>query len=67
MCEEVVQKTPEDGVLLEFRRVGNAVKVSAIDQNTGTEISIVGPYTAGKTELTRTAIQKLKYVMAKNN
>ncbi len=51
--------------LLEFRRIGNSVKVSAIDPLTAQEVSIVGPADAGQEELTRVAIRKLKYVMEK--
>lgn len=60
-----MRELPEQGVLIEFRRVGNSVKVSAIDQYTGTEISIVGPHTASEADLSRVAVQKLNYVMAK--
>lgn len=41
------------------------MKVSAIDADTGTEISIFGPLSASKDALTATAVNKLKYVMAK--
>ncbi len=51
--------------LIEFHRIGVSVKVSAIDPVTNTEVSIVGPATAGREELSRVAVQKLKYVMAK--
>lgn len=51
--------------LLEFHRVGNSVKVSAIDPETGTEVSIVGSPAATEAQLTRVAINKLKYVLAK--
>jgi hypothetical protein len=33
----------EDAILFEIAIVGNAVKVSAIDQATNTEVSIIGP------------------------
>ena len=45
--------------LLEFRRVGNAVKVSAIDPITGTEVSITGPASIGEAELSLNACNKL--------
>ena len=51
--------------LLEFRRIGNSVKVSAIDPITAQEVSIVGPADIGQEELSRVAIRKLKYVMQK--
>ncbi|WP_146002636.1 DUF6898 family protein [Telmatospirillum siberiense] len=54
-----------DEVLIEFRRIGNSVKVSAIEPVTNTEVSIVGPATAGEHALRMAAIQKLRYVLAK--
>jgi hypothetical protein len=50
-------------VLLEFRRVGLSVKVTAMDPETLTEGSIVGPASAGEAELTRAAIAKLRYML----
>ncbi len=54
-------------VILEFRRVGNAVKVSAVDTATYVEVSIMAPVTCSEQEMTVTAIQKLDYVLAKQN
>ena len=51
--------------LLEFYRVGKSVKVSAIDPVTTTEVHIVGPVSAGREELSRVAVRKLKYVLRK--
>lgn len=56
----------EEGVILEFFRVGRYVKVSAIDTKTGVEVSIVGDPRQGEETLKRTAIRKLQYVMNKN-
>jgi Domain of unknown function (DUF6898) len=55
----------EREVLFEFRRVGAAVKVTAVDAATGTEVSLVGDPAAGEAALKRLAKQKLDYVMAK--
>lgn len=52
--------------LLEFQRIHNTVKVTAVDPITGTEACIVGPANAGRAYLSRTAVNKLKWVMAKN-
>lgn len=52
-------------VLLEFHRVGNAVKVTAVDPVTLTEVSIVGAPDAGEETLKRTALRKLEYMLAK--
>ena len=53
-------------VIIEFHRIGNAVKVSAIDPVTQVEVSIVGPPDAGEETLRRTAIRKLQFVLDKN-
>ncbi len=50
-------------IIVEFRRVGPAVKVSAIDAATGTEVSIVGDPAAGEAVLKRLARRKLDYVL----
>lgn len=55
---------PEDeGFLLEFQRLGGAVKVTAVDPATGVEASIVGDPRAGEAVLGRAAAQKLRYVL----
>ena len=53
--------------IVEFQQHGSSVKVSVIDPVTMTEVSIVGPSTAGQEELKRTALQKLHYVMSKKD
>ena len=53
-------------VLFEFRRVGNYIKVSAVDPVTYTEVSIVGAPSAGQAALQRVATNKLRYVLEKN-
>jgi len=57
----------DDGYLIEFRRIGESVKVSAVDPATGIEVSIIGPASAGKAELSRNAINKLEYVLARRS
>jgi hypothetical protein len=54
-----------DEVLFEIRRVGNAVRVTAIDPRTGTEASIVGDPRFGELTLKRNAARKLAYVLRK--
>jgi hypothetical protein len=58
-----MNKTRE--VLFEFRKVGNAVKVSAVDAATGTEVSIVGDARAPQAQLKALALKKLDFVMSK--
>ena len=55
----------EREVIFEFLRVGSAVKVTAVDAETGIEASIVGDPNAGDATLRRLAQQKLAYVMAR--
>ena len=52
-------------VLLEFHRLGDYVRVSAIDPVSNTEITLVGSRRASERELTRLAVRKLDYVLAK--
>jgi hypothetical protein len=54
-----------DGFLLEFHQTRGAVKVCAIDPLTGIEVSIVGAPHATQAELSRLAIQKLRYRLNK--
>ena len=51
--------------IVEFINVGRQVKVSAVDPETGVEVSIVGPADAGRELLTRNAVRKLEYVLSK--
>jgi len=54
------------GALLEFRQVGAYVKVSAMDPDSLTEVSIVGDPAAGESALRRAAVRKLQYVMRRD-
>lgn len=49
-----------DEFLVEFHRVGQSVKVSALDPRSGVEVSIVGPANASESLLARNAVAKLK-------
>lgn len=55
----------DEGYLIEFIRVGNAVKVSAVDPRTNTEVSIVGAPNMSERQLSQAAIRKLEYVLKK--
>ena len=46
-------------IIIEFRRIGNSVRVAAVDTETGREAVIVGPANAGQEALARVARQKL--------
>ena len=60
MAPDCGESTGRDhGFLIEFVRIGNSTKVSAIDPETGIEVSIVGPTSAGEAILSRNAVAKL--------
>ena len=52
-------------VIFEFYRIGNSVKVSAVDTETLTEVSVVGPATASEAILRQNALRKLESVLAR--
>lgn len=52
-------------IIVEFVNIGNRLKVNAICERTGREVSMVGDPKAPRTELERLAVQKLRYVMEK--
>ena len=52
-------------IYLGFHRVGDYVKVSAIDAETNVEASIVGSLCTTHQQLTRLAVRKLEYVLEK--
>tara|TARA_Y100001968_G_scaffold95276_1_gene85571 strand:+ start:298 stop:510 length:213 start_codon:yes stop_codon:yes gene_type:complete len=54
-------------VLFEFIRVGAYVKVIAVDERTGIEVSIVGDPTRSSDYLERVAMQKLRRVLEKQS
>ena len=47
-------------VYFEFVKIGNAVKVTAIDGRTGTEVSAMGPANSRQADLQQLALQKLR-------
>ncbi len=52
-------------IFVEFIQMGNTVKATAIDPDTGQEASIVGPASAARTILAENARRKLEYVKNK--
>ena len=57
---------PERGaIILEMTSIGSSLKVTAIDEATGTEVSFVAPASAARSDLERLARSKLNYVMNK--
>jgi len=51
-------------VLFEFRRVGNSLRVSAIDAATGEEVTVIGPAGADQADLRQLALRKLRRRLA---
>jgi hypothetical protein len=55
----------EREVIFEFVRIGTAMKIIAVDAETGVEATVVGDPKAAPETLRRLARQKLDYVMRK--
>ena len=53
-------------IILELTTVGSSQKVTAIDEETGTEVSFVAPRNAARADIERLARSKLDYVFARN-
>lgn len=53
--------------IIEFHRIGNAVKVSAVDTVTHVEVSIIAPARSSEREMTDAVLKKLQYVLARQN
>ncbi|MFO0995157.1 MAG: hypothetical protein U1F33_00635 [Alphaproteobacteria bacterium] len=58
-------ETTVGDVFLEFQRVGQFIKVTAIDPESLTEVSIMGPPSASEDTLGRNAMRKLAYVLSR--
>ena len=56
----------EAEVLIEMRRLGDSVRVSAVCPETGLEATIVGPAGAGEAALARAAANKLRWLREKH-
>lgn len=52
-------------IILEFAQVGQVMRVSALDAESLTEVSIQGPVSAGQEMLKRNALRRLEYVLKK--
>lgn len=56
---------PRGEVYVEYRQVGQTMKVIAVDAATGTEVVIMGPASASQNDLQRIAVRKLKTRLGK--
>ena len=52
-------------VYVEFIVLGNTVKATAIDPETGEEASVIGPASAAQSTMAQAARRKLEYVLKK--
>ncbi|HEY2009630.1 MAG TPA: hypothetical protein VGH23_11605 [Rhizomicrobium sp.] len=52
-------------IFVEFVQLGNTVKATAIDPDSGLEASIIGPASAPRATLAEAARKKLEYVQKK--
>ena len=53
-------------IFVEFVVLGNSVKVTAIDPDTGLEASVIGPANAPRNVMAEAARKKLEYMARKN-
>jgi hypothetical protein len=56
----------EREVIFEFLPAGNAVRVTAMDTKTMTEIVMQAPITTPESVIKKNALKKLEYVLRKN-
>ena len=54
-------------ILLEIQQIGNALKVTAVDEASGVEVSFVAPARASRLEIDRLARSKLAYVIRRKS
>lgn len=57
----------DEGIIIEMIGIGRYVKVTAVDVNSGLEVSMVGDPRRGERALRDAAVRKLKYVMNKDD
>ena len=54
-------------IYIEYKQVGQAMKVTAVDAETGVEVVIMGPASAAQTHLQKVAVKKLQMQLKKNS
>jgi len=55
------------GIILEISRVGNSQKVTAVDEETGVEVSFIAPVSVLRLDIERLARSKIAYVIRKKS
>ncbi len=58
--------TDEREIIIETLRIGNSVKVSAIEPQTGTEVCIVCPNNVSEFQQVKLVLQKLRFILKQN-
>lgn len=58
------QKSTAEAII-EFQRIGNSVKVSAIDTVSHVEVSIIAPASSTEKHMTDAVMRKLHYMLAR--
>jgi len=58
---------PRKEIFVEFVSLGNALKATAIDPDTGLEASVVGPAGAARGAMAEAARKKLEYLARKKD
>ena len=56
---------PARNIILELTTIGPSQKVTAVDEETGAEVSFVAPANAPRSDIERLARSKLDYVLKK--
>lgn len=54
---------PQREILIEIARLGDTVKISAIDAETGVEAVVLGPANAARADLESLAVRKLERML----
>lgn len=55
------------GIILEMTTIGASLKVTAVDEATGTEVSFVAPASTARADIERLAKSKLDYVLKRKS
>lgn len=55
----------DNDFIIEFISMGNSVKVTCVDPKTGREVSTLGPSNAPRNQLSQAAVNKMLYVLKK--
>jgi hypothetical protein len=56
---------PLDEIIIETQRIGNSLRIAAVDVATGTEVVFQAPASASRASIESLAASKLRYVMRK--